>query len=162
VRSAAARALGTWKTVDAAPSLLTLAKETSNPTEKTLFVRGYLSLAARGDVQAADRVAMCRQAVGLIARDEEKRQLLGTLSNIESPEAMDLISPYVDDAGVRQEAVLAVATLAEKLLKRDDAKSFAGNLVPTLEKAAQAASDAALSNRVKTALQQAKDKAGAK
>ncbi|MGE5295832.1 MAG: HEAT repeat domain-containing protein [Solirubrobacterales bacterium] len=162
VRSAAARALGTWKTVDAAPSLLTLAKETSNPTEKTLFVRGYLSLAARGDVQAADRVAMCRQAVGLIARDEEKRQLLGTLSNIESPEAMDLISPYVDDAGVRQEAALATATLAEKLLKRDDAKSFAEKLVPTLEKAAQAASDATLSNRIKTALQQAKDKAGAK
>ncbi len=162
VRSASARALGTWKTIDAAPSLLTLAKETSNPAEKTLFVRGYLSLAGRGDVPAPDRVAMCRQAVGLIARDEEKRLLLGTLSNIELPEAMDLISPYVDDAGIRQEAVLAAVTLGEKLLKRDDAKSFADKLVPALEKAAQAASDATVANRVKTVLQQAKDKAGAK
>jgi HEAT repeat protein len=162
VRSAAARALGTWKTVDAAPSLLTLAKETSNPAEKTLFVRGYLSLAARGDMPPGDRVAMCRQAAGLIVRDEEKRLLLGTLSNVESPEAMDLISPYVDDAGIRQEAVLAAVTLAEKLLKRDDAASSAGKLVPSLEKAAQAASDAALANRAKAAMEQAKNKAGAK
>lgn len=162
VRTAAARALGTWKTVDAASPLLALAKGTSNPAEKTLFVRGYLSLAARGEMQPGDRAAMCRQATGLIARDEEKRLLLGTLSNIESPEAMDLIAPYVDDAGIRQEAVLAAVTLGEKLLKRDDAASMAGKLVPSLEKAAQAASDATLANRAKAVLQQAKDKAGAK
>jgi len=162
VRSAAARALGTWKTVDAAPILLSMAKETSNPAEKTLFLRGYVSMAARGDVPVADRVAMCRQAAGLIARDDEKRLLLGTLSNIESPDAAELIAPDLDDANCRQEAVLAAVTVAEKLLKAQDAASFAGRLVPSLEKAAQAAENDDLAKRAKAALDQARSKAGSK
>lgn len=162
VRSAAVRALGTWKTVDAAPILLSMAKETSNPAEKTLFLRGYVSMAARGDVPVGDRVAMCRQAAGLIARDDEKRLLLGTLSNIESPDAMELISPYLDDANCRQEAVLAAVTVAEKLLKAQDAASFAGRLVPSLEKAAQAAENDDLAKRAKAVLDQARSKVGSK
>jgi len=162
VRSAAARALGTWKTVDAAPILLSMAKETSNPAEKTLFLRGYVSMAARGEVPVGDRVAMCRQAAGLIARDAEHRLLLGTLSHIESPDAAELIAPYLDDANCRQEAVLAAVTVAEKLLKAQDAASFAGRLVPSLEKAAQAAENDDLAKRAKAALDQARSKAGSK
>lgn len=162
VRSAAARALGTWKTVDAAPILLSMAKETSNPAEKTLFLRGYVSMAARGDVPVADRVAMCRQATGLIARDDEKRLLLGTLGNIESPDAAELIAPYLDDVNCRQEAVLAAVTVAEKLLKAQDAASFAGRLVPSLEKASQAAENDDLAKRAKAVLDQARSKAGSK
>jgi len=161
VRSAAARALGTWKTVDAAPILLSMAKETSNPAEKTLFLRGYLNLAVRGELAVEDRLAMCRQAAGLIARDDEKRLLLGTLSNIESPDTAGLIAPYLDDASCRQEAVLAVVTVAEKLLRQDPAP-FAAKLIPSLEKAAGAAANEDLAKRAKAVLAQAKDKAGAK
>jgi HEAT repeat protein len=161
VRSAATRALGTWKTIDAAPSLLTMAKETSNPAEKTLFLRGYLGLAARGDVPLEDRVAMCRQAAGVIVRDEEKRLLLGTLSNIVSPESVELIAPYVDDASIRQEAVLAAVTVAEKLLRGRGPAPFAGKLIPTLEKVVTAAADGTVANRAETVLRQARNKAGA-
>ena len=105
---------------------------------------------------------MCRQAAGLIARDDEKRLLLGTLSNIESPDAMELISPYLDDANCRQEAVLAAVTVAEKLLKAQDAASFAGRLVPSLEKAAQAAENDDLAKRAKAVLDQARSKVGSK
>ncbi|MEN6575388.1 MAG: HEAT repeat domain-containing protein [Phycisphaerales bacterium] len=161
VRAAAIRALGTWKTVDAAPILLSMAKETSVPAEKTLFLRGYLSLAARGDLPVEDRLAMCRQAAGLIAREEEKRLLLGTLGNIESPDATGLIAPYLDDASCRQEAVLAVVTVAEKLLRQDPAP-FAAKLIPSLEKAVQAAANDDLTKRAQAVLDQAKSKAGAK
>ncbi|MEN6425326.1 MAG: HEAT repeat domain-containing protein [Phycisphaerales bacterium] len=161
VRAAAIRALGTWKTVDAAPILLSMAKETSVPAEKTLFLRGYLSLAARGDLPVEDRLAMCRQAAGLIAREDEKRLLLGTLGNIESPDATGLISPYLDDASCRQEAVLAVVTVAEKLLRQDPAP-FAAKLIPSLEKAVQAAANDDLTKRAKDVLAQAKNKAGVK
>jgi HEAT repeat protein len=161
VRAAATRALGTWKTVDAAPSLLAMAKEAGNPAEKTLFLRGYLGLAARGDVPVEDRVAMCRQAGGLIVRDDEKRLLLGTLGNITSPEAVELIAPYLDDAGVRQEAALATVAVAEKLLRGRGEAPFAGKLIPTLEKVTQAATDENLAKRAKTVLQQARNKAGA-
>jgi hypothetical protein len=161
VRAAAIRALGTWRTVDAAPILLSMAQETSVPSEKTLFLRGYLSLAARGDLPVEDRLAMCRQAAGLIARPDEKRLLLGTLSNVESPDAVGLIAPYLDDTSCRQEAALATVTVAEKLLRQDPAP-FAAKLIPSLEKAAQAAANDDLTKRAKAVLAQARGKAGAK
>ncbi len=160
VRAAATRALGTWKTVDAAPSLLAMARESSNPSEKTLFLRGYLNLAARGDVPVEERLAMCRQAAGLIVREEEKRLLLGTLGNIESPEAVELIAPYVDDASCRQEAVLAAVTVAEKLLRGRGPAPFAARLIGPLEKVVQAAASDDLAKRAKAVLAQARNKAG--
>lgn len=159
VRSAAVRALGTWKTTDAAPVLLAMAKETSNASEKTLFLRGYLNLAGRGDLPVEDRLAMCRQASGLIERDEEKRLLVSTLGNVESPDAVASIAPYMDDAATRQEAILAVVKVAEKLLGGEGPAPFAGRLVPSLEKAAQAASDEKLAARVKAVLEKARSKA---
>jgi HEAT repeat protein len=158
VRSAATRALATWKTVDAAPSLLTMIKQTTDSAEKTLFLRGYLNLAARNDLPVEDRIAMCRQAASQIVRDEEKRLLLGTLGGIQSPEAVELIVPYVDDAGSRQEAVLAAVTVSERLLRGRGPAPFAAKLIPLLEKVAQAASGD-LTKRANAVLERAKEKA---
>ena len=104
---------------------------------------------------------MCRQATGLIVRDEEKRLLLGTLGNIQSPEAVELIAPYLADANVRQEAALAAVNVSERLLRGRGEAPFAGKLIPTLEKAVQAVTDEALANRAKAVLRQARSKAGA-
>lgn len=159
VRSAAVRALGTWRTVDAAPTLIAMAKETDNLTERTLLLRGYLSLAGRGDVPIADRIAMCRQAADMVTRDEEKRLLLGTLSGIDSPEAVELIAPYLDDAATRQEAALAVVTVSERLLRGRGPSPAAGRLIAPLEKAVEVATGDSLVKRAKTALQTAKTRA---
>jgi len=160
VRSAAVRGLSTWKTADAAGPLLALAKETNDSAEKTLFLRGYLNLAARGDLPTEQRLAMCRQAAGMIARDDEKRLLLGTLSNIESPEALSLIVPHLNDAATRQEAALAAVTLAEKLLKGRDGGRHAPAMIESLEKVTQAEINDDLAKRAKEVLRQAKSKSG--
>ncbi len=160
VRSAAVRALSTWKTADAAGPLLTLAKETSDPAEKTLFLRGYLNLAVRGDLPMRQRLAMCRQATDMIARDDEKRLLLGTLSNIESPEALSLIVPHLGDAATRQEAALAAVTLSEKLLQGRNAERRAPAVIEALEKVTQAEINDDLARRAKDLLRQARSKAG--
>ena len=160
VRSTATRALATWKTVDAAPTLLAMAKQTSDAAEKTLFLRGYLNLAGRNDLPVEDRLAMCRQAASLIVRDEEKRLLLGTLSGIQAPEAVELILPYVDDAGSRQEAVLAAVTVSERLLRGRGPAPFAAKLIPSLEKVAQAATGD-LASRASAVLKLARTKANA-
>jgi len=161
VRSAAVRALGTWKTTDAAPILLAMAKETTSASEKTLFLRGYLNLAARSDLSVEDRLTMCRQASGLIERDEERLLLVGTLGNIDSPDAVALITPYMDAAATRQEAALAIVKVAEKLLGGNEPAPFAAKLIPSIEKAAQAASDEKLAGRAKAVLEKAKSKATA-
>lgn len=156
VRAAAIRALSTWKTPDAAPHLLTLAKEAKDPNERTLSLRGYLGLAARGDIPIEERLAMARQAAGVVRSDDEKKLLLGTLSGIGSPEALPLITPYLDDAGVRQEAAAAVVGVAERSLRGRGQKDTTA-LIQPLEKVTQTAADQSLVARAKTLLQRAKN-----
>jgi HEAT repeat protein len=156
VRSAAIRALGNWRTADAAPDLLALARKTTDSAEKTLFVRGYLNLAARGEMSVPQRLQMCREVAGVIQRDDEKRLLLGTLSKIEAPEAMTVILPYLDDAGVRQEAGIAAVTIAERLLRGRGPWPHAAQLVEPLEKVVQAAPNEQVAKRAETLLQEAK------
>jgi len=156
VRSAAIRALGNWRTADAAPDLLALARKTSDPAEKTLFLRSYLSLAARGEMSMEQRLEMCRQAAGVIQRDEEKRLLLGTLGKIDAPEAMNLILPYLRDAGVQQEAGMAAVSIAERLLRGRGPWPQAAQLVEPLEKVIEATTNDQVAKRARTLLQQAK------
>jgi len=159
VNTAAIRALSTWKDADAAPILLTLAEKSGNPNDKTLCLRGYLGFAARGDLPAGQRLSMCRQAGGLIERDDEKRLLLGALGSINSPGALALIMPYLDDPAVRAEAGTATVAIAGELLKRRDSSKIAAKLVKPLEKVAQVSTNAELARRAKTLLRQAQKRA---
>jgi hypothetical protein len=102
------------------------------------------------------RLEMCRQATGVIQRNEEKRLLLGTLSSIESPEAMSVVLPYLSDAGVQQEAGMAAVTIAERLLRGRGPWPHAAQLVEPLEKVIQAATNDQVAKRAETLLQQAK------
>ena len=161
VRSAAIRALGNWRTADAAPDLLALAR-TSDSGQKTLLLRSYLNLAARGEMSIEQRLEMCKQAAGMVQRDEEKRLLLGTLGNIESPDAMNLILPYLSDANLRQEAGLAAVTLAQRLLRGRGPSKVAGQLIEPLEKVTQAVTNDEVAKRAKTLLQQARNRSSSK
>ncbi|MCU0916558.1 MAG: HEAT repeat domain-containing protein [Planctomycetes bacterium] len=157
VRSAAIRALGSWRTADAAPDLLALARKTSDSAEKTLFVRSYLDLAARGDMTLEQRLDMCQQAGSLVQRINEKRQLLGILGKIDSPEAMNVILPYLRDAEVQQEAGIAAVTIAERLMRGRGPWPYAAELVEPLEKVIQATTNDQIAKRARTLLQQAKE-----
>jgi HEAT repeat protein len=161
VQSAAIRALCTWRNADAAPDLLTLARSAGNPNDRTLCLRGYLGLAARGDLPADQRLSMCKQAVDLIQRDEEKKLLLATLGSIDSLDAVALVMPYLDDQANRQEACMACLAIVEQILKGPDGSKLAAKLVEPLEKAAQVAPNADLAQRAKGLLRQVKKRTGA-
>ncbi len=156
VHVAAIRVLGTWKTADAVPDLLALTKSAANPNDRMLCLRGYLGFAARRDMPAERRLSMCREAVGLVRRDDEKRLLLGTLGGIDSPEAISLIAPFLDDPATGQEAGMALTTIADKLLKEPDAGKHAPSLVEPLEKLARTTTNADLARRADSLLRQAK------
>ncbi|UCD52211.1 MAG: HEAT repeat domain-containing protein [Phycisphaerales bacterium] len=160
VHAAAIRALGSWKTTDAAPLLLALAKEAATPSDRAMSLRAYLGMAARRDLPVAQRLAMCREAQKMVQRDGEKRLLLGTLGGINSAEALSVIAPYLNDAAIRQEAVLASLSIADRLLRARDSGRQAPLLIAPLEKVVQVPSNDDLSRRAKALLQQAKTKAG--
>jgi hypothetical protein len=162
VHAAAIRTLGAWATADAASDLLDLAKAAGNPTDKMICLRGYLRLAGQAELPLDKRLAMCRQAVPLAQQDEEKKLLLAALGNIVAVEALDLITPYLDNGGTKEEAGTAIVNLSDQILKGNDSAKMAPKLVEPLGKVAQVTANADLAKRAKTLGDQAKSKAGAK
>jgi HEAT repeat protein len=153
VCSAAIRALSNWSTVDAAPDLLDIAKNSQNPSDKSISLRGYLGMASQGDQQSeAQRLALCRQATDLVQKPEEKKMLLAALGSMSSPEAIQMILPYLRDDAVKEEAATAVVGISEKLLKKPDPKT-AEILIPALTEVAKSSTNAGLVEKANKLLQ---------
>ncbi len=88
--------------------------------------------------------------------------LLAGLGNIGSVEALELITPYLDDAGTKEEAATATADISDKLLKGNDSAKAAPKLLEPLDKVAQATANVDLAKRAKDLRDQAKAKSSAK
>ncbi|MBN2506751.1 MAG: HEAT repeat domain-containing protein [Verrucomicrobia bacterium] len=160
IRTAAIRALGAWKTADAAPDLLELARSAPNATDQTLCLRSYLGLASNADIPVGQRLHMCQQAAELARRTDEKKMLLSALGSLPAPKTCSLILPHLDDPAVKEEAAAAIVAVADKLLNRKDANKVAASLVSPLEKVAQTTANQELAKRANALAQQAKTKAG--
>ena len=118
VHSAAIRTLSEWPTPDVAPVLLELAKNSEEDLDKVLCLRGYLGIAMRKQVPQPAKLDIWRNAAPLIRRDDEKRMLLGALSGQGSPESLPLVTPYLDDAAAKREAVATVMAIVKRAGKR--------------------------------------------
>jgi hypothetical protein len=116
---------------------LDLAKTSTTPVDKILSLRGYLGMANRPEVAAPAKLAIYREAAALIQRDDERLLLLGGLAKLADPAGIDLAAAYLDQPGVKTEAVAAVIAMAEK-------RAANQHVAPTrsaLEKVTQVASD---------------------
>ena len=151
VHTAAIRVLCEWKTGDAAPLLLALAKTSSTPVDKILSLRGYLGMAARKDLPARDRLVICQESAPMIQRNDEKLLLLGALAKLANADSLNLIVAYLDDPAVKREAVAAVMAIAEKRAKNQQTASAKTALEKVL---AAAADNPATVKRAQELLQQ--------
>ncbi len=149
IHIAALRELSSWKTTDALPELLGLAKSAANPTDKMVCLRGYLSWAGDNELPAAKRLAMCQDIAPLVQQPDEKKLLLGTLGGITSPDAVTAIAPYLGDDAVKEEASAATVSIAEKILKDNKDKDVASKLTAPLQKAAEVTANTGLAQRAK-------------
>ena len=116
VREAAISALCSWKTADAAPHLLALAKDSPFSSRKTTTLRGYINLIRDESLSTVKKLEMCRQANALIQRNEEKKLLLGVLGMVPTTEALSMAKTYMADPLVRNEACFAVVAICEKIV----------------------------------------------
>lgn len=125
VQDSALRALSEWSDPDAGPALLELAKSLPDEKQRILAFRGYVRLTDINSITDEQKVAMCKDAMGAATRDEEKKLVLGALSNIATAESMQQILPLLDGA-LKEEAGAAVVAIADKLSgvwwKRNDPK----------------------------------------
>ena len=151
VHSAAIRALGAWKSTEAAPDMLKLAKTSANPKDKTLCLRAYLSMAANPDVSSDERLSMCRKGGELVQQDDEKRLLLAALGGIDSVEALNMIVPYLDESAVRDVAGTACLSVCDKIVQQKPEE-----VTQAMEKVLATVDNEDIKNRAKKILRKAK------
>jgi HEAT repeat protein len=120
VQDAVTRVLGEWMSADAAPVLLDLAR-TGNPRYRIRALRGYIRIARQLDVPLNDRIAMCRNALAIAQRPEEKRLVLEVLRRYPTAEGLQLSVAQLAVPELKAEAAEAAVQIAEKLPASDAA-----------------------------------------
>jgi len=128
---------------------LKLTRSLTAGDEKLQCLRSYLRWAGDADVPAKQRLTMCKDAGGLVRRVEEKKLLLAALGGINSPEAVAEIQPFTDDGAVREEACVAIVSIAERMAKGRNATKLAPRVINALEKVGQTTSNGELAKRAK-------------
>jgi HEAT repeat protein len=118
VRDAAIRALCAWKTADAAPDLLAMAKTAPEASRKTAALRGYINLIRDESLLTDQKLTMCKQAAELIVRNEDKKLLLGVLGTVPSTEALAMAMAHLDDEATKEEACFAAVAISEKIVEQ--------------------------------------------
>jgi len=112
VHAAAVRALSAWKTAEAAPDLFALAQKASNPTERSLAFRSYFAIASNSDVPTDERLRLCQEGARIVQSTDEKKMLLGALGTIDTLQALAVILPSLTDSETREEAAVAIVSIA--------------------------------------------------
>ena len=125
LQDAGTRVLGEWMTADAAPHLYEIAS--GDHKFKTRALRGYLRIARQLNLPDAERLAMCRKALAIAERAEERELALDVMKRCPSAEAVELASSLLDDAELRDRAVETAVFIGEKIKETDpDAAKSAG------------------------------------
>jgi len=111
VADEAVRSLAEWPDLSAAELLLNLAKGAEKPNHQILALRGYVRLT---EVEKSNdaRIRMLTDAAELAKRPDEKKQILGALGNVPTPDSLKRIVAYLDDPGLIEEASAAAVKIA--------------------------------------------------
>ena len=155
VSDAAFRVLCGWKTADAAPDLLALARTSPNLSRKTAALRGYISLVRDESLPTEEKLAMCKEAAVLIERDEEKKLLLGVLGTVPAAEALSMAMAHLDDPETRNEACFAAVAISEKIVEQKP-----GEVIDAMQKVMKATNNRDVTRRARATLNKAKKSAG--
>jgi len=110
----AVRVLSQWPNAAPVPTLLELARTATDPALQVVALRGGIALMGL-ERDFARRLALLRQAMAVAKRPEEKKQALGQLGQVPTPEALQATMVCLADPGLANEAGLAALMIAEKL-----------------------------------------------
>ncbi|GAB4140652.1 MAG: hypothetical protein Kow0040_29080 [Thermogutta sp.] len=114
VQDAVSRVLGEWMSADAAPVLLDLAKN-GGARYRVRALRGYIRIARQLEVPLEQRIAMCRDALSVATRADEKKLVLEVLVRYPTVAGLELATSLVRDPEVKKDAGTAAVAIADKL-----------------------------------------------
>ncbi len=110
----AVRVLAQWPNAAPAASLIELARATTVPSLHALAMRGSIDLAAQ-EPDASRRLALLQDAKAAAKRPDEKKQAIGKIGQIATPEALQAVLADLSEPSLANEAGLAAMMIAEKL-----------------------------------------------
>jgi len=115
----ALRSLAAWSNADAADTLLEMAKTATKGKESILALRGYINIAGldNSGLKPEQRCAMLKTADPLATRPEEKRLIIGALRTVRHADAFAMMSAYMDDPALREEAEQSAAEMISNFRK---------------------------------------------
>ncbi|MBN2198869.1 MAG: HEAT repeat domain-containing protein [Candidatus Aminicenantes bacterium] len=116
VRDAAVRALADWPTAEAIEDVFDLAKSALNENHRLLALRGFIRMTALRKYRIPEyAVSDLRLALEMARRPEEKRLVLGVLSEFPCSAALTLAKSQLNNTDLAAEAKAAVAAIEKKL-----------------------------------------------
>ncbi len=116
VRDTAVRALAEWPNAAAWKDLLDLYRRSPDENSRAVAFRGLVRLLGEQNAQPDGAlIDRYKELLASARSDTDLKLLLGTLANVEHPDALPLVSPLLGKPGVRAEAALAVRKIADSV-----------------------------------------------
>jgi HEAT repeat protein len=113
LRDHATRLLGAWPTSDVAPVLATLASEMPEGKYKVRVIRGYIRVARQLDLPLQGRIDVCRRALELAQRAEDKQLVLDVLKRYPTPSGITVAGQLLQDPMLSEQAIATASQIAQ-------------------------------------------------
>lgn len=110
------RVLGSWMSVDAAPVLLDMVKNSHDEKYQLRALRGYIRLARQFVMPARQRAEMCQTALDAATRPEEQKLVLTVLVRYPSVETLGVAIKAMEKPAMKKDAQQAIVKMAPKLV----------------------------------------------
>ncbi len=117
IKDTALRTLCDWSHPEALSALLDLYKTASDPALKTLALRGTVRLLAPGNLPDNDLLGHYAALLDGTASPEEKKVVLGGLTQVPQAGAFEIALAQLGDASVKPEAVQTALSIAKSFGK---------------------------------------------
>ena len=119
VADAGIRVLCNWAGQAAIDPLLAIAASTKNDTHQVLAVRGVVRLARMRETPGNVRWKALSEAMKHAKKTGEKKQVLGALRDVQTLDALKLVSKYVGEKALAEEAGAAAVRIANRVWNKD-------------------------------------------
>ncbi|MEH6306574.1 DUF1080 domain-containing protein [Olivibacter sp. CPCC 100613] len=112
LKAAAIEALANWNDNGALPELVKLSRVTNDAKQLDQILSGIVRLTTQSDFPAEQKVLLLRDAMGVAQSVQQKRIILGALSNNFTYNALIFAGKYLDDPDLKSAAAMAVLNIA--------------------------------------------------
>ncbi len=115
LQDAATRLLGQWMSVEAAATLLDLAKTAPADKYKIRSLRGYIRLVRQFPMPDSQRAQMCSNALNIAKRDAERKLVLEVIKRYPSIEMLRVAVEATKNESLKDEATNIALAIAQKV-----------------------------------------------